>query len=194
MFKKKYRSLGKIVNGRTVFISIIALNLIFVFFSVQEKIPLFRFIIVDIMHKDIGITGRSGIWHFAELLILKNPFIGYGTGLTTITETGKWYEFIKFYGPHNQFLYILLAGGLVSLIPYLILLSYIFNVLYKNKKQNWGFIFSIGLFSMYMELLMTYRSYATCMPLFAMFVIIEYFAKKNENQNKKNIYSFGILK
>lgn len=180
MFDKVFCTLRKIINGSTVFILIILLNLIFVIFSVQDRISIVRFIIEDVMHKDIGLTGRSGIWDFAKRLILIKPTIGYGTGLTTLGNDGKWYDFMKIYGPHNQFLYILLAGGVVTLVPYLILLLYVFQKLEKSKTKEWSYVYSLGLLAMYLELMVTYRSYATCMPLFAMFVIIELLGRRNE--------------
>lgn len=159
-------------NGIVAFASIIALNLIFVFLQIQAQIPGIRFLFEDILHKDITITGRSGIWSFALGLWYKSPKWGYGTGLVGMQESGGWYDFIRIYGPHNQFLYMLLSGGIITFSAYILLVFYVSIKLYKNRKDKMYIIFSIGFFVTYLELLMTYRTIATCMPLFAFFAIV----------------------
>ena len=51
--------------------------------------------------------------------------------------------------------------------------------------------FSIGLLAMYLELMVTYRTYATCMPLFVLFEVIDFFcqAKPCELKHKKTYNS-----
>ena len=159
-------------NGIVAFVSIIVLNLIFVFLQIQAQIPGIRFLFEDILHKDITITGRSGIWSFALGLWYQSPKWGYGTGLAGMQEAGGWHDFIRTYGPHNQFLYVLLAGGIITFSAYMLLIFYVSIKLYKNRKDKMYIIFSIGFFVTYLELLMTYRTIAICMPLFAFFAIV----------------------
>ncbi len=171
--EKVFINFKRFFNGKTFLTIIIMLNLVFVFLSIQDRIAIIRFIVEDIMHKDIGLTGRSGIWDLAKRIIIEKPLYGYGTGLTTLPDGGKWYEFMRIFGPHNQFLYILLAGGIVTLITYIILLVYIAEILNKYLNHTRAMVFCLGLLGMYLELMLTYRTYATCMPLFVLFVIIE---------------------
>ena len=140
--------------------------------QIQAQIPGIRFLFEDILHKDITITGRSGIWSFALGLWYQSPKWGYGTGLAGMQEAGGWHDFIRTYGPHNQFLYVLLAGGIITFSAYMLLIFYVSIKLYKNRKDKMYIIFSIGFFVTYLELLMTYRTIAICMPLFAFFAIV----------------------
>lgn len=174
-------------NGIVAFVSIIVLNLIFVFLQIQAQIPGIRFLFEDILHKDITITGRSGIWSFALGLWYQSPKWGYGTGLAGMQEAGGWHDFIRTYGPHNQFLYVLLAGGIITFSAYMLLIFYVSIKLYKNRKDKMYIIFSIGFFVTYLELLMTYRTIAICMPLFAFFAIVTSLYTQKHTLMMKNL-------
>lgn len=189
-FLEKLLKDSKIIfNPKFVFGAIIGLNLIFVVFQSQEQSSILKFLIEDVMHKNIDITGRSGIWHFAKYLIMERPIWGYGTGLISLKTEGYWYDFMKLYGPHNQFLYLILAGGIFTLLAYIFLLFVVFRQL-NQKKNFWGTpIMCLGLFCVYLLLLVTYRTIGNSMPFFALLVIISTLCARNfdfvENDVKK---------
>lgn len=172
IFEKTLVKVRKFFTAKIVVIILFAMNMIFVVFQVQDKSQILSYIIVNIMHKDISLTGRSYIWKFARGIILQKPLWGYGTGLIGMRESGYWFDFIRIYGPHNQFLYIILAGGIVTLGAYLVFVLSVFRKLDKAKKTEYTFIFCMGLFGIYLELLVTYRTIANCMPVFALMLII----------------------
>lgn len=173
VFNMNFR-IVKYFNGMVSILAITLMNLVFVFLQIQDKIPGLRFIVEDVMHKDLTITGRTGIWIFAQSLA-KDSFIwGYGTNLVGLEASGKWYDFMKIYGPHNQFLYVLLAGGIITLVSYIFLLYHVFGILYKHRKEKSALVYSMGLFVAYIELMMTYRTILNCMPLFMFFILISF--------------------
>lgn len=78
--------------------------------------PPFRFIIEDILGKDITLTHRTTIWKVAMEGFAKNPILGYGYGdsvnLFTIVVRGKYAT----YSAHNQFVQMLYEGGAVAMV------------------------------------------------------------------------------
>lgn len=187
--EKHLKSCKLIFNAKTVLLVIVFLNLVFVVFQVQDQISVIRYLIEEVMHKDIGLTGRSGIWIFTKELIKARPVWGYGTGLISLKNEGYWYDFIREYGPHNQFLYLILAGGIFTLITYIFLLFDVFYKLNKRKNSVYVPIFCLGLFSVYLLLLVTYRTITNCMPFFALLIIISTLCARNfdfgENDGRK---------
>lgn len=78
--------------------------------------PPFRFIIEDILGKNITLTNRTTIWKVAMEGFAKNPILGYGFGdtvnLFTIVLRGQKVA----YSAHNQFVQLLYEGGCLSMI------------------------------------------------------------------------------
>lgn len=135
VFRNKLPS--KIYNPYFCLIIFAALNVLIVFFRIQN---LFSWIIVDVLGKDITFTGRTQIWDIAINLIKKKPFFGYGeTDIIYIEHTwGSYYKLMA----HNHFLDIMILGGVVSLICYIIYLVYNAHILknYENYQLTKVFI------------------------------------------------------
>lgn len=79
------------------------------------KSPVFVFLIENVLHKSINITGRTYIWNNALWAIAQEPIFGYGVGAQVIT-----YIQGVFVSEHNQVLHILIEGGLVALFFFLV--------------------------------------------------------------------------
>lgn len=89
---------------------------------------LFSGIIVDVLHKDITFTGRTSLWDMAMWYIQKKPYIGYGITAKFLTmKSGISYS------PHNLVLQIVLAGGFLSLLCFVIM--YIASVKKISKRK-----------------------------------------------------------
>lgn len=99
-----------------------------VIFRMQD---IFSEIIVNDLHKDVTFTGRTALWDLAMQYIAKKPWFGYGIREKFLTmESGISYS------PHNFILQLLLAGGIVSLVCFLII------YFYSGKKLSNQFKFS----------------------------------------------------
>lgn len=108
-----------------IIILIFALILIFNTKYIMRIDFLYNFI-VNILHKDLTFTRRTGIWEYVYPLIYKNIF-GYGYGNNIIA--------MRFYGLsecHNMFLELLLIGG----IPLLILFCLLVYKLLENNPNK----------------------------------------------------------
>lgn len=99
------------------FILNFAISFSFIILKLQY---LFSWLIVGILHKDLTFTRRTAIWETAIENISKKPFLGYGT-----VRSGRLainlQEYLGFYYysfSHNIFLEILIQGGFLALVLY----------------------------------------------------------------------------
>lgn len=126
LFLINFRKLIKINIYIYIIILIIALVLIFNTEYIL-KFNFLKYIIVDVLHKDLTFTARTKIWNYIFPYIMKNP-IGYGYGNELVER-----EFLNLSECHNMFLELLTIGG----IPLLILFSLlVFKLLNKNPNKN----------------------------------------------------------
>ena len=122
---------GKIINIKNLFITSIVLNLSIVVFRIQY---LFEGFITGILHKDITFTNRTILWDNALDLIKNNLLFGLGNpksnGVEGWLTMSYWSDMDMklidtYFIAHNQFLEILINGGLISFIPFLIAMIYV---------------------------------------------------------------------
>lgn len=81
-----------------------------VIFRIQEY---FSTLIVDILHKDVTMTGRTYLWDTAITYLIRKPLYGYGIAAKMIERHGTMYS------THNLVLQILIAGGIVPILLFL---------------------------------------------------------------------------
>lgn len=77
------------------------------------------YIIQNILHKNLNLTGRTDLWKMSVYTILQKPLLGYGVSWGGLNIWGG--KFV----PHNQFLYLACMGGLLLIICLIGWLAYI---------------------------------------------------------------------
>lgn len=108
------------------------------------------YFVEQVLHKDMSFTHRASVWVFSLLLILRSPVWGYGT------QDMAWY-IDKLGGvttAHNIFLQVMLDGGFVLLVVFLIIIfTTLFRLIRCKGEQNKLLIFGIinAFFMMMME-------------------------------------------
>ncbi len=131
----------KKIDFKYYFLFIVFLNIALVVFNAHKLIEPF---IVNVLHKDITLSGRTLIWANAIELFKKHFLFGVG-------EQPKSYFRGLFYGaahPHNLFLSILLFSGVLGFIMYLILFYMINKSNKKIKNFRIKFIINISLLTL----------------------------------------------
>lgn len=117
-----------IVNANVCFAAMI---IIFFGIVIFRWYYLFGDFIVNVLHKDLTLTGRTYIWDRALNQIKNSFWLGYGWEKAAITEM----KIIKDHA-HNMFLDILYRGGIMALIPYALLLNFCRRQLIKFKTSR----------------------------------------------------------
>lgn len=87
-----------------------------------------RFLIVDILHRDLTLTGRMEIYYFIFKLLPSHKWFGYGYGTNIVEATSIWYA-----NAQNAFWDFAICYGFITVA---ILFLYLIVVIYKcNKTQ-----------------------------------------------------------
>lgn len=175
LFLITYFILNKIkyVNYKIVFFIAILITILIVFFRIQN---IFSFFIVDLLHKNITLTGRTEIWDRAYEYIFDKQFI-IGHGMKTDGNFILWEG--SLWQAHNQLLQTLYEGGLIGTCLYYgafnIALSKLNKFKNNNKKMKnliCAMYFSFGI-------MMITEIYGYYLPTYILILLAYYFDKIN---------------
>lgn len=118
----------KYLNIRTFYWGAFILFLLIVVFGIQNS---FSFIIEDIFHKNVNLTGRTTIWQDCFEQILHHPILGIG-----MMNYETRFSMLGIYHAHCTFLNVILESGLVGLFSYFYLWHLIIKALLLNKETR----------------------------------------------------------
>lgn len=118
-----------IIKGNKMIFYVIVFAILSFYFIELTKLSFIQYIIVDILHEDLTLTGRTRIYLILLDAITKKPWFGWGQ------DHGMWFLGYYYNTPNAQnglFNYIT-DYGLIGGILFLILLNYLCrNAKYKN--------------------------------------------------------------
>ena len=166
----------KLLNIKNYFLAYIILFLAIVIFRIQN---LFEYIIVDVLNRDLTLTGRIYIWDYVIEFIKERPILGYGVE-DSILRLNKT-SFMVSTHAHDQILEIIYKSG----IYFIILIKSIIE-LYKYKESKIAQILSIVMFAYLFMMLTEFFSLDLIMFLFVFCLDIKFFAKEGENNETIN--------
>lgn len=122
---------SKIVNIKTVFITIVGIFILIVLLRLQN---IFAFIIEGIFNKDLTLTNRIGIWDKAIEMIKQKPILGYGCG-TLDAIIGDRHA-------HDFYLQIILQTGILGASVYINIFRIALKNCWKEKNAIYSLIFA----------------------------------------------------
>lgn len=169
---EKFKNIN-IINGVYAYI---LLFFAIVVFRLQN---LFKFFIVDILHKDLTFTGRVYVWDKAMKVIKNKPFLGYGN---------VSFEYSKIvYSTHNTILGVMHKTGLIGLFMYFIIIFATAKELFRENKNYIVQLISVFIFS-YLIMMLT-EAYA--FKYFLFILVLGYNVKYLINGSEKNENNFA---
>lgn len=114
----------------------ILINLvIYVVFVVAQRFDLLAWLIEGVLHRDLTLSGRTGIWSKAMEACAQNPIWGMGENV------GK--DVFGFTTAHNRYLNTLFTGGIVLLVEFIVTTWLVCAKAGKHKKSHIGRICGI---------------------------------------------------
>ena len=116
-----------------------------VFLRIQN---LFKFLIVDILHKDLTLSSRTLLWDKSIDIIKDNLFIGIG-----VQKNNVMINNISAYHSHCYYLNILLQSGIFGLLSFLTVIYISLRELSKCKNDMISKIVSFTIFALLVMLL-----------------------------------------
>lgn len=146
-----------------------------------------RYIVVDVLHKDLTFTNRTYMWEAGINLFLKSPIWGWGY------PDSNWYranmESLAI-GPHNFLLSILVNGGVLLFFLYVYICSVAFKAIkhYMNDHNLQILLFSV--LSLWFMSLMEMYPYTFMFYALALLYYYPYYTKeKNRKKGSVDIES-----
>ena len=109
------------------------------FFDIFTSFEWVRYIVVDLLNKDLSFTNRTFLWDTSKYYISKHPIVGYGR------LSVEWYRF--YFGnanPHNFVLMCFMTGGTVLFAILLFLYNTVMSSFRKHRTIE-GVYFTVGL-------------------------------------------------
>lgn len=140
-----------------------------------ENNDMARYIVVDILHKDLTFTYRTYMWEAGINLFLKSPLWGWGY------PDADWYrgnmESLAI-GPHNFLLSILINGGVLLLFLYMYICYAAFKAIKHYMNDHILQILLFSVLSLWFMSLMEMYPYTFMFYALALLYFYPYYAKE----------------
>ncbi len=180
----------KIVNMKLAVIIGILADVAIVVFRIQERLG---GIISTLFGKDTTLTGRTGLWDQALELMRINPWFGKGNsyalnqyGWLTMQFWNSGTQALEdvYFVSHNQFLEIMVNGGLICLIPFIGIFYWMIRSAQRIQNSKYKMIIGAALISYFIamitDLITPYE------PVY-LFIIVASYIYKCENTDAGGI-------
>ena len=129
---------------RKIMRKIIMLNvLLFFILVIVNKMSLFKFIIVDILHRNLSLTDRTIIWDITIKKIMSKPVMGYG--MIDGLAFQSMLPYIIGVNAHNTYLMILFDGGIVLFAIFIISMIIVQMKFDSVKHDRWIYMIPLTL-------------------------------------------------
>lgn len=137
-----------------------------VFFGNQISSSSFaKFIVQNVLHKSLTFSNRTNVWIYTKKMITESWIYGYGT------HNQAWYESasrLTVAHAHNIFLQVLLDGGILLMVPFIIMLTItVVSILKSNLHTKYDLL--LGLLVIFFMMMM--EVYPLVMILFILLFI-----------------------
>lgn len=174
------RYLEKFLDIQKYYLVFIISQIGFVFLRIQKY---FSYIIEVILKKSITFTGRTEIWDLSFRMIKRSPIFGYGV----YEGNGLIWWNNGYYYSHNGILEVMLQGGVVALIVFIVLFIIAAVPLYKYRNHYVSGIISSGIFAVL--IIMLAEAQITSIWLFGLLCIatcVPQIIEQVENEKRKD--------
>ncbi|MDN0069404.1 MULTISPECIES: O-antigen ligase family protein [Collinsella] len=152
-----------------IFIVVIALN---VLITADIILPSLRWLIVDVLHKDITLAGRTYLWESVLRLLETKPMTGMGAlandSAIDFFYSSSGYVFACMVNhPHNNFLYYAFRGGFPAMILYGALCYNAIRSIDKNRDLPYARCLAAGLSCFFLAALIDTMDFSLMHMIFA---------------------------
>ncbi len=146
---------------------------------------LFSFLIVDILHKDITLSGRDPVWTKFKGEIVKSPILGIGYQQDSLWFPPHGKSKGKYLYAHNHILQELYNGGIVMYLIYIWFVILPAKKLWKNKDNSLTKVFSSIILAILVHSLCESVSIAVFTLIYTLAYHVEDFIYSNNNKSSE---------
>lgn len=161
----KYR--GKVCNICVYYCAIAAVFLLLVILKAPAR---FSFLIEQVLHKNVTLSGRTELWANVMSYVASHPFFGNG-----VYEWKDMEQLVGQINCHNVYLQCLFDTGLVGFALYMAALGLLVKPLMRTRKTFGGCALAAAVFAALMDL--QAESMVYDLPYYTLFML-SYYAEK----------------
>lgn len=180
-------------NTKTYSLVILGVNLAFIFFfTVIMETGLLSYLVFTLLGKSSSIFSRLRFWEIGLEMIAKKPILGYG-----YLRGEDMVRYIKVPQAHlhNQWLQLLLQGGVVELALFALYVQMILKKLKKNISLVSSQLLLLMLFLLFLSVVVEVFTLSTSVCIWPIF-ILAYYTEEVDRQmkarkKKKIVFIFG---
>lgn len=169
----KIRVLKKFLRPKVLVVLCLFISVGITFFQIQY---LFEFIIVDILHKDLTMTGRTMVWNNGFNAFFSSPMIGLGNGNDIVRTCDNCYA------------QLLGDSGLVGIFLFSAMMIFLYKSLAKSLNGEVTYLF----FVTYALLLLMFVA-ESWSQFFGLYVLLVLFSKADYIQHYINLNSYNYI-
>ena len=120
--------------------------IIFVLLVIVNRVDVFRYFIINILHRDLSLTDRTIIWNISIEKIKLNPIFGYG--MIDGMQFQSYLPYLTGINAHNTYLMVLFDGGIILFSIFILLFIVTALRFDRAKHQKWIYVIPIALLTM----------------------------------------------
>ena len=139
----KNKKISRKLTFVTVGIAFIAIWVAVVAFQITEQMS---DLFTGTLNKSGTLTGRTYIWRSTIMNIASSPWIGHGSNAAGKLSINYSMLYQKSYFSHNLILEVILEGGVLAFVPFLLLFMNAGKALIKYKRHSVSLILVLSLF------------------------------------------------
>ena len=174
------RSKMKLTNV-TLFAAYFFVLLVIVVMNSGEGIRAF---VANFFGKSGTLTGRTTIWSLALRSVLERPILGYGNDDVIYMSGNYWYA-------HNGVLDLLIQGGIILLVVYVLIIIGVYGNL-KSIKETPVYATSLAITSGFLVLMLTESIINYSILFYAIFVIFGKIGRIVKRNSTANLDAKGV--
>ena len=136
---------GKLPRIWFIYIGYLAVSISIIVFGIQNRIPLFSYLLEDVLGRDLTFDNRTYIWNSTMWAISNKPWLGYGINSSAPIV---FPSSVKNLPAHNQLLCILADMGIVGFISFCSLFVITGSSISRYKSEKLRGIMLAGMIAM----------------------------------------------
>ena len=140
-------------------------TIVLVFFTPAiTNSSIYRWLVADVLKKDITLSERIGVWSAALIMIKTSPLFGYGYNATVVIAADDFASHA-----HNMYLELFVVGGVLYFLLFLTLMILVVKKVDQYKNKTFSVIFVAVLLSIFISFIT--EAYSELWKFFIVFAI-----------------------
>lgn len=129
----------KIMEKFSFFHFLTGYSIVWVVLVIVNNTKVFQNFIVNVLQRDLTLSGRTNIWNATIEKISERPWLGYGINERVLLTAQSFVA-------HNTVLQIILESGIIGFSIFMTIFLIVGTILYKNHNVLISYIITVGIF------------------------------------------------